>query len=85
MTIRCKMRLESLVPATWGGSQATFRCEYDPKIAEEDAGFQKATPNGEMRLHIDNPKALEQLTLGAVYYFDMTPVPKAVDSRGQGG
>lgn len=75
MTIRCKMRLESVIPRTWGGAQAIFRCEYDPKLIAEDVGFQKATPDGEARFSIDNPAALEQLTLGASYYFDMTPVP----------
>jgi hypothetical protein len=75
MTVRCKMTLESVIPQQWGGSQATFRCIYDPDICAEDVGFQKATPNGYAHLTIDNPKALEQLVIGASYYFDMTPVP----------
>jgi hypothetical protein len=68
------MSLESLTPCTYGGSQAIFRCVYDPKLAQEDIGFQKATPSGEVRLQIDNPKALEQLVIGASYYFDMIRV-----------
>lgn len=75
--VRCKMTLESLTPFAYGGNQAIFRCEYDPKVCEEDIGFQKATPSGEVRLQIDNPKALAQLVIGQAYYFDMTPVPPA--------
>lgn len=77
MGIRCKMKLESLVPFSWGGAQAIFRCEYDPKIVQEDVGFQKATPSGEARFQIDNPKATEQLVIGGYYYVDFTAIPKA--------
>lgn len=73
MGIRCKMQLESLVPVTYGGAQAIFRCSYDQKLSEEDVGFQKATPSGEARFHIDNPKALEQLKIGEYYYVDFSP------------
>jgi hypothetical protein len=73
MSIRCKMQLESVIPSNWGGSQAIFRCQYDQKLCEEDVSFQKATPSGEARFQIDNPKALEQLRLGAYYYVDFSP------------
>ena len=76
MTIRCKMKLESVIPHVWGGSQAIFRCEYDSKLCAEDVGFQKATPSGEARFQIDNPKATEQLVIGATYYVDFTPSAK---------
>lgn len=67
------MQLESVIPNVWGGSQAIFRCQYDPQTIEEDKGFQKATPTGEARFQIDNPKATEQLVIGKHYYFDITP------------
>lgn len=76
MTIRCKMQLESVIPNSYGGSQAIFRCQYSDKLAKEDVGFQKATPSGEARFTIDNPKALEQLVIGGYYYFDCIPVPE---------
>lgn len=76
MTIRAKMTLESLIPFSWGGSQAIFRCTYDQKVAE-DISFQKATPTGEARFQIDNPLALQQMVIGANYYVDFTHVPKA--------
>lgn len=72
MTIRAKMHLEAIIPNTWGGSQAVFRCTYDDKIAE-DRRFHKATPSGDARYAIDNPAALEQLVVGGHYYFDITP------------
>jgi hypothetical protein len=67
------MQLESVIPNTWGGSQAIFRCQYDPKVIEEDRGFAKATPSGEARFSIDNPSAVAQLVIGKQYYFDITP------------
>lgn len=76
MGIRCKMTLESVLPQQWGGSQATFRCTYDQQVAE-DVSFQKATPSGYAHFMIDNPKALEQLVIGAAYYVDFNPVPPA--------
>jgi hypothetical protein len=42
----------------------------------EDAAFTKATPTGEARFSIDNPAAIEQLTIGEYYYVDFSPVPK---------
>ncbi len=73
MSIRAKMTLESVLPYAYGGAQAIFRCTYDPKTIEEDRGFQKATPSGEARFQIDNPKATEQLVIGKAYYFDISP------------
>jgi len=43
------------------------------QICEEDAGFQTATPWGEVEFQIDNPKAISQLEVGKHYYFDVTP------------
>ena len=73
MAIRCKMTLENVFAQTYGGAKAIFRCIYDPKLVEEDVGFQKATPSGLAEFQIDNPKAAEQLVIGQPYYFDITP------------
>jgi len=43
---RCKMRLDNVIPYQNGGVKAMFSCHYDPKVIEEDIGFQKATPWG---------------------------------------
>ncbi len=39
------------------------------------SAFRRQRQTGHAHLTIDNPKALEQLVIGASYYFDMTPVP----------
>jgi hypothetical protein len=74
MTIRCKMTLEAVISAQWGGVKAFYRCVYDPKLIEEDVSFQKATPSGQAEFVVDNPKAIEQLVIGKSYYVDFTPV-----------
>lgn len=51
----------------------TLSAQYDMSIPE-DRRFQKATPWGEINLHIDNPAAVDQLKIGKAYYIDMSPV-----------
>jgi hypothetical protein len=46
---------------------------YDTTI-EEDRQFQKATPAGRFSMQVDNPKALEQLTMSKSFYIDLTPI-----------
>jgi hypothetical protein len=75
MTIRCKMQLEDVMRTSYGSRKAFFRCSYDQKLSTEDASFQKATPTGSAEFIIDNPKAAEQLVIGAYYYVDFVPVP----------
>lgn len=76
MAIRCKMQLEDVMRTSYGARKAFFRCSYDSKLAEEDVGFQKATPSGTAEFMIDNPKATDQLVIGEYYYVDFHPVPK---------
>jgi hypothetical protein len=71
MSTRAKMYLMGIVPRVWGGFECLFQCTYDHTIPE-DQSFMKATPSGEARLSIDNPKAIEQFTIGKYYYFDIT-------------
>lgn len=73
MSIRAKMQLESVIPYAYGSAQAIFRCSYDASKRPDDVSFQKATPSGEARFQIDNPAASEQLVIGKIYYFDITP------------
>ncbi len=75
MAIRCKMRLDNIFRhSQWGGLTAFFSCQYDEKLAKEDVSFQRATPTGTAEFVIDNPKAAEQLEIGAFYYVDFHPV-----------
>lgn len=47
--------------------------QYDMGIPE-DRRFQKATPWGEISLHIDNLAVIETLKIGKQFYVDMIPV-----------
>lgn len=76
MAIRCKMRLDNVFRQQWGGVKAFFSCQYDQRIAE-DVSFSKATPSGSAEFVIDNPKAAEQLVIGADYYVDFHQVPQS--------
>lgn len=84
MSIRAKMRLNSVIAQQWGGAQAIFNCEYDNTIPE-DKKFQQATPSGMAQFSIDNPAAISQLVIGKTYYFDISdadPAPAAGDASG---
>lgn len=41
--------------------------------SKENEGFWKYTPAGSIKLHIDNPAALEQFEQGKEYYVDFAP------------
>ena len=71
-TVRCLLRLDAVIPHQHGGVQAIYNASYDQELADEGKSFQKATPWGQINLQIDNPYAIEQLEVGAYYYFDMT-------------
>jgi hypothetical protein len=44
---------------------------YAPDANGEDANFTKATPNGELWMTIDNPKASTQFEPNGIYYVDI--------------
>lgn len=68
--VRAKVTCETLE-----GNQVTFRTVYEPDASKdtENARFTQATPWGEIRMGIDNPKALEQFQAGKSYYVDFSP------------
>jgi len=41
----------------------------------EDQHFSKWTPNGELKLSINNPLVLDQIQPGKLFYVDFTDVP----------
>lgn len=57
------------------GNAVKFRTVYEPDASKdtENARFTQATPWGEIRMGIDNPKALEQFQPGTEYYVDFHP------------
>lgn len=56
-------------------NHVTFNTVYEPDVERdsENARFTKATPSGEIRMHIDNEVALAQFEQGKQYYVDFTP------------
>lgn len=68
------MQLQQITYHAWSPTTNTvvFQTCYDPSIPE-DKSFNKATPNGQITMQVDNPAALEKLKLGDYYYVDFTP------------
>ena len=66
--VRAKMRVTAI-----DGNKLVLECQYDPEVKAEDRSFMQATPWGRAELGIDNPKALEQFTVGKTFYLDFTP------------
>ena len=69
MSVRAKMTVESIE-----GNVLSMTCQYDPEVKAEDRSFMQATPWGNLRMGIDNPKALEQFAVGKAFYVDFVPV-----------
>ena len=80
MTVRAKFVVSGITDkGPYNPKIVTLSAQYDMSIPE-DRRFQKATPWGEIQLHIDNPAAVDQLKIGKGYYVDLTPCeepPKA--------
>jgi len=76
MTVRAKLRCESITMRHLGSGEVCFDATYDPTIPE-DQRFQLATPWAHAKFSIDNPAALAQFKPGEYYYVDFSPVPKA--------
>lgn len=74
--VRAKFTVTEIHNLLWSGTKVVLSPVYDTSIPE-DARFQKSTPTGRFEMQIDNPQAIEQFTLGASYYVDFTPAPKA--------
>jgi hypothetical protein len=57
--------------------QIDFECIYDGSDPTDES-FNRYTPSGKMTLHVSNPAAIEQLTLGTKFDITMSPVlPKS--------
>lgn len=68
--VRAKVNVESIE-----GNKIVLTTVYEPDAAKdtENARFTQATPWGRIEMGIDNPKALEQFTVGKSYYVDFSP------------
>lgn len=78
MTIRAKFTLQSA--KSYGGEsrELEFYTQYDSTIPE-DQRFAKATPNGSMKILVDNPIALAffEGKIGKTFYLDMVEAEPA--------
>lgn len=74
-SIRAKYRVDAVEfrgdPADENSARTyTLRAVYDTSTPE-NARFTKATPYGELKMHVDNPAA--RFEVGKHYYLDFTP------------
>lgn len=71
--VRAKFKVVSHTRSEYPQVEVVMRPEYDDKIPE-DQRFSQYTPNGELRMTVNNPAAVEQLAIGKKFYLDFTPV-----------
>lgn len=74
-TVRAKFTVTDIQPLDGNndGKTVVLTPQYDQAIPE-DQRFYQATPTGRFEMTIDNPPALEVLTLGRAFYIDLTPM-----------
>ena len=73
--IRAKFRVVSVTEHAGNNEGKTIRLmpHYDQSIPE-DLRFAQATPSGELTMYVNNPAAVEELSLGKFFYLDFVPV-----------
>lgn len=76
MTVRCKFRCTS-VQTFENSIEVKLQAQYDPDN-QDDMRYNKASPNGEMRIWIDNPKVFEFYQPGKQYYIDTIPLEEVI-------
>lgn len=57
--------------------------ELSPRYSKsipEDQRFAEATPNGKLQLSVSNPKVIEELKPGKVFYIDIHEAPEGTSS-----
>lgn len=60
---------------TAGCAQVTLEPRYAKGVAE-DQRFAEATPCGKLEMTVTNPRALEHLKPGAIFYLNLVPAPE---------
>jgi hypothetical protein len=75
-TVRAKFKVAKLTRYGWGQGEheeVTLSPVYPSDESPENKQFWEATPNGEIRLYIQNPGAIGKFPLGREFYVDFTP------------
>ena len=70
---RCKLVVQTVKHWQHGSREVELATQYD-KSLPEDLSFSKATPNGSMKISIDNPAVFDLFTPGREVYVDITSV-----------
>ena len=74
MTVRCKFMVNSI--RHYHTTQPDLVCAevlMAPVFGEANEAWSKATPQGEIKMLITNPKAIGALDLGRQYFVDISP------------
>lgn len=72
--LRAKFTVNSITRnANYEGETVTLNPVYSADPTSENYAFWKASPSGELKLHITNPEAVGKLELGKDYLIDFTP------------
>jgi hypothetical protein len=75
-TVRAKMNCWAKTPLQTSDPKSTcVEVRFMPVYSDspENAAWSKATPQGELRLVITNPAAIDAFDLGKEYFVDFTP------------
>jgi hypothetical protein len=77
-TVRAKFRVSGLEDFGYS-KQVKFTAVYEGPLGdnEENKRFTNATPNGELKMAVDNPYAWKQFELGQEWYLDFTKAQDA--------
>lgn len=79
MTVRVKFYVTQLMPWSNGGGEVRLSPVYSQDKDHENKRFWDATPNGELRMGINNPAAYQFFhdhSQGYEFYVDIEPVMK---------
>lgn len=72
--VRAKFTIHSITQYEWdrNNREIILKPQYDKSL--EDRSFVEATPSGELKMYVNNPRAVEELFLGRAFYLDFIPV-----------
>lgn len=71
-TTRAKFKVMLKSPYSYQGGEIAMAPVYSTDPAHENRAFWDATPNGEIKLRINNQAAFDNFEQGAEYYVDFT-------------
>lgn len=70
--MRAKFNVVAVKEFAYGGKEAELTAQYS-NGKPEDNEFAQATPQGSIKITVDNPAAKDFLVPGKSYYVDFTP------------